>query len=106
MVHGLERLARLLYPGQVEIRYEKETQVVKMFHGILARDTEEFDPKRDEHRTGPYAGGSHTVLRRTAPDETASYELRTGGEAAWGCLQCKSPIASMGFGGHRIRQRR
>lgn len=55
----------------------------KMVHGLLATDTEDFNPKLDEHRTEPYAGGSHTALRRTAPDEAASYELRTGSEAAW-----------------------
>jgi hypothetical protein len=55
----------------------------KMVHSLLERDTEEFNPKMDEHRTASYAGGSHTALRRTAPDEAASYELRTGGEAAW-----------------------
>lgn len=74
--------APTIYPGQVQTRYEKETQVLRWSMVFLARDTEEFKPEMDEHRTGSYAGGSHTALRRTAPEEAASYELWTGGEAA------------------------
>lgn len=49
----------------------------------FGRGYREVQPRKGRAADGPYAGGSHTVLRHTVPDEMASYELRTGGEAAW-----------------------
>lgn len=71
MAHDLEGLGRLLYNHvHVDDSVREGDTGVRMVRGLFGKESKRPQPpKRNEEQTRLYAGGSHTVLQHTAPDE-------------------------------------
>lgn len=69
--HGLEGIGRLLYNHvNVDDSVRERNTGVRKVRDLFSKGRKRPQPpKRNEEQTRPYAGGSHTALQRTAPDE-------------------------------------